>query len=54
MNLDGQRANRVLVISLVVILIFSSSPSNGWQKTLTFVQQSSYELSKNKQIVFDL
>lgn len=50
MNLDGQRTNRVLLISLLifVLLILRSMPCDGWHKTLTFVQQSSYELGKSK------
>ena len=48
MNLDAQRIDRILVISrliFILIIIFTSS-CHGWHKTLTFVQQSSYESSK--------
>ncbi|CAF4370023.1 unnamed protein product [Rotaria sp. Silwood2] len=47
MNLDGQRTVRVLVISLLILFLIITSiiPCHGWHKTLTFIQQSSYELS---------
>jgi hypothetical protein len=48
MNLDGQRTNRVLGISLLVLIL--STSCHSWHKTLTFVQQLSYEFSKIKHI----
>jgi len=44
MNFDSQWIDRVLVISLV--LIISNSICHGWHQTLTFRQRLSYELSK--------
>jgi hypothetical protein len=50
MNLDGQQANRVLVISLLIIIL-SGVPCYSWHKTLTFVQHLSYETSKIYSII---
>ncbi|CAF4963496.1 unnamed protein product, partial [Rotaria magnacalcarata] len=51
MNFDGQRTIRILVISLLTffLIITFIVPCHGWHKTLTFVQQSSYELSPNSE-----
>ncbi|CAF4307331.1 unnamed protein product [Rotaria socialis] len=59
MNLDGQRTIRILVISLLIffLIITFIVPCHGWHKTLTFVQQSSYEFSpdsENYQIISNM
>ncbi|CAF2911575.1 unnamed protein product [Rotaria sp. Silwood2] len=45
MNLDGQRTNRVLVISSLIFIvnIIFSIPCNGWHQTLTFTHKLSYD-----------
>lgn len=48
MNLDGQRTTRVLVISLLVLIL--STSCHSWHRTLTFIEQLSYELSPIKKI----
>ncbi|CAF1577329.1 unnamed protein product [Rotaria sp. Silwood1] len=51
MNLDDQRTVRIFVISLLLffLIITFINPCHGWHKTLTFIQQSSYELNSHHQ-----
>ncbi len=44
MNLDEQWRNRVLRISIFILIIFSI-PCHCWHKTLTFTQQLSYDMN---------
>ncbi|CAF1092182.1 unnamed protein product [Rotaria sordida] len=51
MNFDDQRTVRILVISLLIffLIITFIVPCHGWHKTLTFIQQSSYESNSYNQ-----
>lgn len=50
MNLDKQWKNRVLLISIFILIRFSI-PCHCWHKTLTFTQQLTYDINTKNSII---
>lgn len=57
MNFNDQRTVRVVVISLLIFILIITHcvPCHGWHRTLTFIQQSTYESnSQNQKIISNM